>query len=72
LLGERLENRPGELVGAFVELSPLGPAGVSEFGGPYPPVAADLVGRPDGDEPVAFEGAQEPAQISRVEPEPGP
>ena len=68
-LGQRVEQRPGEVVAAPVELGPLLPALPREPGGAHP-----LVGQApaDGHEPVGLEGPQEPAEVAGVEVEPGP
>jgi len=67
-LAQRPEQRDGGVVGEAVELGPFGPAGDGEPRRPDPPVR--LV-RLDGDQPVPFQRPQQPAQVARVQVQPG-
>lgn len=48
-VGERREDRPGQLVGPAVQQVPLGTAGVGQADGPHPTVP---LGWPHPDEPA--------------------
>ena len=65
---QRCEQRGGEVVAAPVEDRSLRDPGRGQTCGPDPPVG--LV-RADGDHPRLLQGAQQPAEVSGVESEPG-
>ena len=66
---ERAQQRVGELVAATVDLGSLGVAGVSE---PYQANPLIVSMWLDGDEALALEHSQQPAEVAGVEVESGP
>jgi hypothetical protein len=66
---ERLEEGGGRLVGEPVELGFLGLPAPGQVSRPHPPVR---LARLDEDQLVALQGPQQPAQVARVQVEPGP
>jgi hypothetical protein len=62
-----VQERARELVTAAVELGPLGPARLGQPDDPYAPVVGVVL---DGDQVLLLEPAQQPAEVSGVEPEP--
>ncbi len=67
-VGERGENRAGEVVASSIEQVPLGATFLRQVGSADAPVA---VAGTDGDESGGLERSKEPAEVTRVEPEPG-
>ena len=63
------QDRAGRPVRTPVELGPLGPARGGEPGRAHPPVRPAAV---HGDQPVRLQRAEQPAQVTRVQVQPGP